>query len=104
MSNEKMQEDFEECVRKEFDQAGICEADLRRDEQGQYIEDVHVAAWWAWQESAKNSKETMASFLVNQLSLSRGRPVEWSEAVIITAVLTGMDETEKQRLLDMDGF
>jgi hypothetical protein len=51
MSIEKMREEFEAAVRKDFEEAGICEADLRKDESGQYLVDVHVAAWWAWQQA-----------------------------------------------------
>lgn len=57
MSIEKMREDFESAVRREFSAAGICEADLRRDAKGQYLADVHVSAWWAWQTVYKRLNE-----------------------------------------------
>lgn len=50
----------------------------------------------------KACKQNLASNLISQLSLVRGRPVEWSEAIEITATITGMPEEEKQRLLDLD--
>jgi len=48
------------------------------------------------------AKEQLASSLVSQLSLVRGRPVEWAEAIEITATITGMPEEEKQRLLALE--
>lgn len=48
------------------------------------------------------AKEKLASDLIGQLSLVRGHPVEWSEAIEITATITGMPDAEKQRLLDLD--
>lgn len=50
----------------------------------------------------KASKQDLAYTLISQLSLVRGRPVEWAEAIEITATITGMPEAEKQRLLDLD--
>lgn len=48
------------------------------------------------------AKEYLASQLISQLSLVRGRPLEWSEAIEITAAITGMPDEEKQRLLAME--
>lgn len=51
---------------------------------------------------AATAKEQLASQLISQLSLVRGRPVEWAEAIEITATITGMPDEEKQRLLAME--
>ncbi len=65
--------------------------------------DTHIQAGWAaWQEAAKDAKEQLASTLVSQLSLVRGRPVEWHKAVEITAIVSGMDDEEKRRLLSLE--
>lgn len=48
------------------------------------------------------AREQLASQLVSQLSLVRGRPVEWAEAIEITATITGMPDEEKKRLLSLE--
>lgn len=54
-------------------------------------------------EKEDDAKNTLASTLITHLSLVRGKPVEWAEAIEITAAVTNMDETEKQRILAMEG-
>src|SRR3546814_1279741 len=46
---ENMREEFEAAVKLAFHQAGNV-ADLTK-VRGQYVEDVHQSAWWAWQAS-----------------------------------------------------
>lgn len=74
-----------------------------------YPEDKHqdiaiALAFEAYQAALKSSDELLSSNLISNLSLVRGRPVEWAEAVEISAIITGMSDDEKQRLLDMDGI
>lgn len=75
---------------------------LERGSNGQYHSVRVSGAWWAWQASTSESRSALASQLVSVLSINRGRPIEWRDAVEITAIITGMDPQEKQRLLDMD--
>ena len=49
MMSDKMREEFEAAVTLAFHQAGSI-ADLTK-VRGQYVEDVHQSAWWAWQAS-----------------------------------------------------
>lgn len=74
-----------------------------------YPEDKHQdcaiqLAFEAYDAALKASDERLAGHLISNLSLVRGRPVEWSEAIEITAIITGMPDDEKQRLLAMDGI
>ncbi|UXH41578.1 hypothetical protein [Pseudomonas promysalinigenes] len=72
----------------------------RSSEDSQCYQDSHIQAGWAaWQEAVREAKEQLASTLVSQLSLVRGRPVEWHEAIEISAIVSGMSDEEKQRLL-----
>jgi hypothetical protein len=61
-------------------------------------------AFSAWCAAIDDSDSVLASTLISHLCLSRGRPVEWREAIEITAFVTKMPEEEKQRLLDMEGY
>lgn len=69
---------------------------------GDYADPALRLAFMAWQASSALSAEALAGTLTTQLSLVRGRPVEWHEAIEITAIVTRMDSAEKQRLLDLD--
>lgn len=98
MSIEKMREEFE-AWSAEHDYLGGCAAQTL-DDRYRDIDLQH--AWESWQASAQGSRSALASQLVSTLSINRGRPIEWREAIEITAIITGMDPQEKQRLLDMD--
>lgn len=77
----------------------VCEFE-RSSEESSCYQNTHIqASWAAWQEAVKDAKEYLASALISQLSLVRGSPVEWREAIEITAILSGMSDEEKERLL-----
>lgn len=107
MNIEKMREEFEVAymndVSERFHGAEVEDDEwVARGSDGEYQSFRAAGAWWAWQASAQESRSALANQLVSTLSISRGRPIEWREAIEITAIITAMDQQEKQRLLDMD--
>lgn len=98
MNIEKMREEFE-AWSASHDYLGGCATQMLDDR----YQDIDLQnAWETWQASKSESKSTLASQLVSVLSINRGRPIEWRDAIEITAIVTGMGPQEKQRLLDMD--
>lgn len=53
-------------------------------------------------EQLEDSASVLASELIHKLAALRGSPIEWAEAIAITAIITRMTPEEESRLLDLE--
>jgi hypothetical protein len=75
---------------------------------GELTDEGRAIARSAWTERARRAteeppaKEALASKLIDQWCAVHGKQIPWASAIEITAILTGMPDAEKARLLALN--
>ena len=63
---------------------------------------VATFGWLAWSAAVEHCRDAMASKLIDVWIASNGQRISWGRAVNIIAILKGLPDAERDRLLALD--
>lgn len=75
------------------------QGDMRQADQVMELQRTQIADL---EQSLEDSPHALASALCQKLATMRGGPIDWAEAIAITAIVTRLSSEEESRLLEFD--